>query len=92
MARGLQAVAELETGIQIHHPVGVTAKHDKVHIGHWWIIPVDEQVHKDIHAGRFGKDRKTLEKSIFENILDALKDHPDYPPQDAIDAIQAYHR
>jgi hypothetical protein len=90
--RWLDAVASLSPGMQIHHPVGITAKHNKVHIGHWWLVPVDEQSHRDIHAGVFGKDRKVLEKRIFEANLEALEGSPDYPPQDAIDAIRDYHR
>lgn len=91
--RWREAVRELDGGgLEIHHPVGVTAKHNKVHIGHWWVIAVDPQAHKDIHAGKFGKARKAVEKSIFANVLDALKGHADYPPIEVTNAIMNYQR
>ena len=91
--RWLQAVAELSPGMQIHHPVGATAKIKGVgNIGHWWLVPVDEISHRDIHAGIFGKDRKVLEKRIFEANLAELKDFADCPPQEVIDAIRNYHK
>lgn len=34
---------------QIHHVVGRTAKHNKVEIGHWFIIPVPWELH-DVHS------------------------------------------
>lgn len=77
--------------MQIHHPVGATAKHNKVHIGHWWVIPVDEQSHKDLHAGLLGKGRKTVEKQVFSNVVKHLYNHPDRPPLEALDAIMDYH-
>ena len=38
----LREIGEVISGepMQIHHPVGVAAKHHKVHIGHWWVIAV----------------------------------------------------
>lgn len=32
-------------GIQLHHVLGRSAKHNKVAIGHWFIIPVPYQYH-----------------------------------------------
>lgn len=33
----------------IHHPAGRTAKHNKTHIGGWWIIPIPIRLH-DVHS------------------------------------------
>ncbi len=30
---------------QLHHVLGRTAKHNKVHIGHWFILPVPIELH-----------------------------------------------
>ena len=85
---------EVEGGnLEIHHPIGASAKIKGVgNIGHWWVIPVDAQSHKDIHAGKFGSMRKSVEKEIFESVLNVMSGDPDFPPQDAIDAIRDYHR
>lgn len=53
---------------QIHHCVGTTGKHNKVHIGHWWILALDEHGHKWIHAS--GKDRKRLEKLHYHKQME----------------------
>jgi hypothetical protein len=42
--------------IQIHHVLGVTAKHNKISIGHWWILPLNPFNHSYIGQGRFGLD------------------------------------
>ena len=80
--------------MQIHHPIGTGkgAKHNKVHIGHWWIIACDEQSHKDIHAGVFGHDRKNVEKRQFNFLITMLPDSVERPPQEAIEAIRNYSR
>ena len=36
--------------VQIHHPLGRTAKSMGVHIGHWFVIPCAEQAHREIEA------------------------------------------
>lgn len=38
-----------ETEYQLHHVVGRSAKHNKVAIGHWFIIPVETKYH-DVHS------------------------------------------
>ncbi len=63
----------------IHHPVGCTGKHNKVEIGHWWVIPLTDEEHKVLHAGNLdwllcetrweGMTRKEFEKAAFETVL-----------------------
>tara|TARA_R110002096_G_scaffold155159_1_gene319506 strand:+ start:733 stop:1068 length:336 start_codon:yes stop_codon:yes gene_type:complete len=78
----------------IHHPVGATGKHNKVAIGHWWVIPLTDAEHKALHAGEtFGyESRKALEKATFSLVEMQIE----YFPQLALDrdvsvAIQDYH-
>tara|TARA_R110000782_G_C14577782_1_gene388154 strand:- start:212 stop:538 length:327 start_codon:yes stop_codon:yes gene_type:complete len=80
--------------LEIHHPVGATGKHNKQKIGHWWVCAVDEQSHKDIHAGVFGADRKLIEKRLFDVSYTLLLEQgfPDMPPPLVYDAIMGYHR
>ena len=80
--------------LEIHHPVGATGKHNKQDIGHWWVVPVDSEAHKAIHRGDFGKDRKQMEKALFNNCLSVLQSEQfkDLPPTEAIEAIMDYRR
>ena len=46
---GLETLGFAKEQFHIHHPVGRTAKHNKVHIGEWWILPVPIRLH-DVHS------------------------------------------
>lgn len=77
--RWREAVRELGSVISgepavIHHPVGATGKHNKVDIGHWWVIPLTDEEHKALHAGEtFGHEsRKEFEKSAFQSVCFSL--------------------
>ena len=86
----------------IHHPVGRTGKHNKVDIGHWWLIPLTDEEHKALHNGGepwkkaypMCETRKEFEISVFMEIALtlALSDSQEVCPQDAADAIMDYHR
>ena len=76
----------------IHHAAGRTARHNKVDIGHWWLIPLTDDEHKRLHGGEYGKDRKEMEKHWFVHVLKHLADHPDKPSGEVQDAIFGYHR
>ena len=41
----------------IHHPVGRCGKHNKIDIGHWWVIPLTDEEHKALHNGETFFDR-----------------------------------
>lgn len=47
--RGLGSVISGGPAV-IHHPVGCTGKHNKIAIGHWWIIPLTDEEHKQLHG------------------------------------------
>ena len=82
----------------VHHAVGCSGKHNKVAIGHWWLIPLTDEEHKALHAGEtFGHDsRKEFEKHEFCHLVDRIYggnlDEGNMPPVSAINAIMDYHR
>jgi len=92
--RWREAVRELGSIISggpaaIHHPVGVTGKHNKVAIGHWWVIPLTDAEHKGLHRGELGG--KAAEKRWFSQVYLALFQHPDKPVIETYSAIMDYH-
>lgn len=77
----------------IHHCVGRTAIHNKVDIGHWWILPLDPYVHSWIHEQ--GRLRKHLEKVLFQKVLTSAhfsSRSNAYPLPEVVEAIFDYHR
>ena len=80
----------------IHHAIGATGSHNKVKIGHWWLIPLTDDEHKALHNGdTFGFDsRKEFEKAMFAQVCMESCDHHPWewqPPEEVYNAIQAYH-
>lgn len=88
----------------IHHCAGSTAKHDKVEIGQWWVIPLSYEAHQGpggIHGDRsvfdgqgLGQTRKEIEKAIFGRMVAHYRrTHGEYPcSADVLQAIGEYHR
>ena len=64
------------TNIQRHHVLGRTAKHNKIHIGHWFIIPVPFELHDPNvdHKHHVGKCKKAFvrrfgsQRGIYEHL------------------------
>lgn len=107
--RWREAVRELGSVISggpavIHHPVGCSGKHNKIEIGHWWVIPLTDEEHKALHRGEeiwrntklFGhcESRKEFEKAAFQVSFDRCFDNcvEDLPSAPAVTAILDYHR
>jgi hypothetical protein len=99
--RWREAVRELGSVISgdpavIHHPVGATGKHNKVDIGHWWVIPLTDEEHKALHAGEtFSyESRKEFEKQEFYRMSIGLVRGKGVapPPIGVTQAIMDYHR
>lgn len=104
--RWREAVRELGSVISggpavIHHPIGVTGKHNKIDIGHWWVIPLTDSEHKALHDGEtFGYgSRKEFEKDKYDDLIWRIASvvgelgSLDYaPPFDVSLAIMDYHR
>ena len=85
----------------IHHCVGSTAKHNKVHIGQWWTIPLCYECHQGqegIHHGmqRFNEHnltRKEAEKRFFSFLEnDYWHNTSRIIPDDVTMAIMDYHK
>lgn len=79
--------------VVIHHAAGRTARHNGVHIGHWWIVALSDDQHKDIHAS--GKARKSIEKELFEKTMKRyvrVYNRPIPVPLDVVEAIMSWHR
>ena len=53
--------------VQIHHVAGRTAKHSKVDIGHWFILPVSEQAHREVE-----RMPKSEQKGLFLDVCRRL--------------------
>lgn len=77
---------------EIHHCAGRTASHNKVHIGHWWILPLTTEQHRGPHGIHAHPDRKRREKELFELVLRRLSDCDDRPDDETIEAIRCYRR
>lgn len=97
--RWREAVRELGSVISggpavIHHPVGVTGKHNKVHIGHWWVIPLTDEEHKALHAGEtfVCESRKEFEKVAFETVLNNERFDDGAMTPTVYHAIMNYHK
>lgn len=89
----------------IHHPVGVKGRHNKIDIGHWWVIPLTDEEHKALHNGERPWDgflegyadeplpRKEFEKIAFD-IVDAQLGLGDFIDESDLiwAAIMDYHK
>ena len=78
-------------GTVIHHCVGATGKHNKVAIGHWWIIALTPEEHIKVHSGI--SERKSLEKNEFAHQMERYffyyRRMP--VPDEVLEAIEDYH-
>jgi len=87
--RWLEAVAELGPLVpgdgvqQIHHIAGRAAKHQKIAIGHFFIICLPESLHKIVGKPEFdlavfgfdSKSRHAAEKFLFTKTVEKLPGH-----------------
>lgn len=87
---------EGRTDIQRHHVLGREAKHDKVAIGHWFIIPVPYELHEPNlkHKHHVGHSKKSFvkkfgnQREIYENMVNVMECQGyDIPPNDVHYAI-----
>lgn len=84
---------------EIHHCAGSTAKHNKIHIGHWWCIPLCTEHHR----GKFGihganldlfklKYRASRRKEIEKGAFVGLAMRYGEVPEQVCYAISDYRR
>ena len=89
----------------LHHCVGSTAKHRKIDIGQWWVIPLSWEAHQGPHgihtdckifSGHgLGETRKEIEKTIFSRLVAHYRHQHqgELPmPADVYAAIMDYHK
>lgn len=85
----------------LHHAVGSTARHNKIHIGQWWVIPLCYDHHQGqggIHGdlGAFikwrGCTRKEIEKAAFSFYAEKYVTTMEDIPGEVIQAIADYRR
>ncbi|WP_372857661.1 hypothetical protein [Pseudoalteromonas sp.] len=83
-------------GVQLHHVLGRSAKHNKVAIGHWFIIPVPFELHdvssnhplnvthhKHVFTEKFGKQSEIFDRMVNDMEVCGYET----PPFDAWQAI-----
>ena len=86
----------------LHHCAGSTARHNKIHIGQWWCIPLSYEAHQGVRGihgdcsifpAVLGSSRKEIEKSLFEKIaINYVAAGGEALPQEIISSIMGYHR
>ena len=93
----LYGVEYLGKNFQLHHVLGRSAKHDKVAIGHEFILPVPFELHdissnhpenvthcKKVFIKRFGTQR-----DLFLIMLESMRDQSyELPPFDVCESIR----
>jgi hypothetical protein len=105
--RWMRAVADYgcavtaDSMVQIHHVKGATFRHNKVKIGHWYILPLCERLHdiksndtfnvthnKTAFESRYGK-----QVDLFLGMVEDLEYFgADLPPVDVLNAIEDLRR
>lgn len=90
----------------IHHAVGSTGRHNKIHIGQWWVVNLcyDHHqgpggIHHDLSAFDafdqiyLGATRKEIERSLFEmNAAEYERVSNETIPEEVKHAIKHYRR
>tara|TARA_R110002020_G_scaffold467655_1_gene691393 strand:- start:28604 stop:28975 length:372 start_codon:yes stop_codon:yes gene_type:complete len=83
-------------GFQLHHVLGRSAKHNKIHVGHWFIIPVPFSYHdinekNDLNVSYFKHNFTNefgLQSVLFERMCNDMENLGyEIPPDDAYYAI-----
>lgn len=86
--------------IEIHHVVGFTGKHNKVHIGPWWLLPLPADVHALVGSAEFDLKafgfvlggRFDAEKLLFKKLIDRIPTSTNFIGNEVFNAILDYRR
>lgn len=83
--------------VQRHHVLGRSAKHNKVAIGHWFILPVPFELH-DVssnhhfnvtHCKRNFTNQYGMQRDLFLKMVESMRDYNyELPPTDVCEAIR----
>lgn len=84
----------------IHHPVGQSARHNKVPVGNWWVLPLTDDEHRLLHSDMLEFERVALgfnpggrfdcEKFLFVQVMQRTR--VEGPPMEVYGAIMDYRR
>lgn len=75
--------------VEVHHVVGRAARHLRIPIGHWWLIPVSNEAHRIVE--RMPKeDQKELFRQVCEEHIRCTGSLP--VPGAVMAAIWSWHR
>ncbi len=80
---------------EVHHCKGSAFKHNKVHIGHWFCLPLSQQQHSLYHAGtKAWQAENGSQAEIWERVYMAYKIDTDCDPcpDDVYDSIMSLWR
>ena len=77
---------------EVHHCAGRTARHNKIDIGHWFVIPLTTYEHSRI--AEWGRSRKDYEKALFRAMCRIYTKRGGVLPfgADVLEAIADYHK
>lgn len=86
--------------LELHHVVGVTAKHNKVAIGHYWLLPLPSELHALTGTPEFDErvfgfvlgGRFDAEKLLFQNLLKKIPRWADHLEPSVYNSILGYQR
>lgn len=83
-----------EYGVEVHHCIGSSRKtyvdNVRVHIGHWFVIPLTPEEHKFFHREKFAFIAKYGEQADLW--LKLIENYPHEIPDSVIKGIAEYGR
>jgi hypothetical protein len=88
-------------GIEIHHVLGATAKHNKVDIGHWFILPLSSWYHRENPTLNVTDNKRLFEANfgtqvqLFMGLImqyEFIHERVAPVPAEVIDAIRSLER
>lgn len=89
--------------VVVHHVTGRESKHNKVDIGHWFILPLTPGEHDLLHSDQTAFESRAIgfnpvgrwdcEKFLFLRMVETFEEWGQMtPPEDVMLSIKEYHR
>lgn len=82
--------------VQLHHTCGRSYIHNKIAIGHWFVLPIPFNLHDvskedaPLHVGSYPKsftEHYGKERDIFARMVENMRPDYDVPPDDVLKSI-----
>ena len=89
------SIVSFNPQVLVHHCIGEQGKHNKIHIGHDWLLPLTQTEHLALHShgATFGYTTiKEFEKRAFKRLYEELKGSDNLPPPEVYESIMDWHR